>query len=304
MQGVPAAALNGIEIFYEEFGDSTNPALMLVNGLGGQAIDWELGLIEGLTDRGFRVIRFDNRDAGLSSKIDSPDLDLGLAVLTALQGQPVDAPYLLGDLAADAVALLDHLGIGVAHVLGVSMGGMIAQTLAIEHPTRVLSLTSIMSTTGEADYGAATPEAAALLIRPAATSREQAVANYLDTWKTIGTKSEWDEARTRARGEAAYDRCYLPAGVGRQLLAILASGSRADALAKLEVPTLVIHGTADPLVAVSGGERTAELVPGARLLLIEDMGHDLPAIHWPQIIEAVTSHAARAESEQGAQTRG
>jgi pimeloyl-ACP methyl ester carboxylesterase len=295
---VPTAAANGVELWYETYGDPDDPSLLLVSGLGSQATHWDVDLIHGFVDRGFHVIRFDNRDVGLSTKVESPGLELGPSILQAMQGEPVDAPYRLTDMAADVVGLLDHLGIESAHVVGASMGGMIAQTVAIEHPQRVRTLTSIMSTTGERDRGLPTPDAGAVLIRPAAKSRDEAIASYVETWRIIGTQSEWDEDRVRARGEVAYDRSYDPAGTGRQLLGILASGSRADALRALEVPTLVIHGTADPLVGADGGKRTAELIPGADLLLIEDMGHDLPAVHWPQVIEAITAHAGKVEAHE------
>jgi pimeloyl-ACP methyl ester carboxylesterase len=198
-------------------------------------------------------------------------------------------------MGGDAFGVLDALGIQSAHILGASMGGMIVQTMAIEHPERVRSMTSVMSTTGEREYGTPKPEAAAVLVRPAAKSRDEAIANSVESSRIIGTPSEYDEAHYRQRAEAAYDRCYEPAGIARQLLGIIASGPRADKLRDVHVPTLVIHGTVDPLVGVSGGERTAELIPGAELLLIEGMGHDLPPVHWPQIIEAVTTLAGKVE---------
>ncbi len=292
---MPVAPVNGIEIYHEVFGDPSDPPLLLVNGLGSQCINYDVELIDGFVDRGFFVIRFDNRDVGLSTKIDTPGIALGDAVAKAMSGEKVEAPYTLRDMAADAFGVLDVLGIASAHIFGVSMGGMIVQTMAIERPERVRSLTSVMSTTGEREYGTPKPEAAAVLVRPAAKSRDEAIANSVESSKIIGTPSEHDEARYRERAEAAYDRCYEPAGVARQLLGIIASGPRAEKLRSVRVPTLVIHGTLDPLVGVSGGERTAELIPGAELLLIEGMGHDLPPVHWPQIIEAVTTLAGKVE---------
>ncbi len=292
---MPVAPVNGIEIYHEVFGDPSDPPLLLVNGLGSQCINYDVELIDGFVDRGFFVIRFDNRDVGLSTKIDTPGIALGDAVAKAMSGEKVEAPYTLRDMAADAFGVLDVLGIASAHIFGVSMGGMIVQTMAIERPERVRSLTSVMSTTGEREYGTPKPEAAAVLVRPAAKSRDEAIANSVESSKIIGTPSEHDEARYRERAEAAYDRCYEPAGVARQLLGISASGPRAEKLRSVRVPTLVIHGTLDPLVGVSGGERTAELIPGAELLLIEGMGHDLPPVHWPQIIEAVTTLAGKVE---------
>jgi len=292
---MPVAPVNGIEIYYETFGDRADPPLLLVNGLGSQCINYDVDLIDGFVDRGFFVIRFDNRDVGLSTKIETPGLALGEAVAKAMSGQKVEAPYTLRDMAGDAFGVLDALDIESAHIFGMSMGGMIVQTMAIQQPDRVRSMTSVMSTTGEREYGTPKPEAAAVLVRPAAKSREEAIVNSVESSTIIGTPSEHDEDRYRRRAEAAYDRCYEPAGVGRQLLGIIASGPRVDGLRALRVPTLVIHGTVDPLVGVSGGERTAELVPGAELLLIEGMGHDLPPVHWPQIIEAVTTLAGKVE---------
>jgi pimeloyl-ACP methyl ester carboxylesterase len=199
-------------------------------------------------------------------------------------------------MAADAVALLDHLGIESAHLVGVSMGGMIVQTIAIEHPERVRTLTSIMSTTGNRAYGLPTPEAAAVLMRPVAKTRDAAIASSIEAQKIIGTQSEIDEDRMRARAEAAYDRCFCPEGSARQFIGIMASGDREAGLGALDLPTLVIHGSDDPLIGVSGGERTAQVVPGALLLVIEGMGHDLPPVHWPQIIEAITTLAGKVEA--------
>jgi pimeloyl-ACP methyl ester carboxylesterase len=196
-------------------------------------------------------------------------------------------------MAADAAGLLDHLGLAAAHVVGVSMGGMIAQQLALDFPTRVLTLTSIMSTTGDRDIGAPHPEAAATLLRPPATDRDSYVDGYVETWRVIGSPKYFDEDAIRTRGGAAYDRCYFPLGTGRQLLGIMASGSRSDRLRQLDVPTLVIHGDVDPLVDVSGGRRTAEVIPGAEYIEVEDMAHDLPRQLWPVYVEAVTRHVAK-----------
>ncbi len=292
---MPNAAANGIEIFYDTFGQPDDVPLLLIMGLGGQMIAWDEPFCQGLADRGFHVVRFDNRDVGLSTKIEGlPHTDLLTTLMRAAQGEPIEAPYLLTDMAADAVGLLDELGIAAAHIVGVSMGGMIAQTVAIEHPARVLSLTSIMSTTGEREVGQATPEAVQQLLTPRPTDREQAIAFGVESQRVIGSPDHFDEERARQRSTAFYDRSFCPAGFARQLIAVTASGSRADALRKLDVPTLVIHGDVDPLVTPSGGERTAALVPGAELLVLEGMGHDLPPSFWPQIIDAITTHAAKA----------
>jgi len=240
------------------------------------------------------VVRYDNRDVGLSSRIDAKGGDFMTSFLAASQGQPVDAPYLLTDMAADAIGLLDHLGIDQAHVVGASMGGMIAQTIAIEHPDRVLTLTSIMSTTGEPGVGQPTPAAMERLIVAPPTDRNSAIEASVASTKVIGSPDHFDEDRVRVRAAAAYDRAFSPAGTARQLIAILASGSRAEALRALKVPTLVIHGDVDALVTTSGGRRTADLVPGAELLIVEGMGHDLPLAMWPQIVEAITNNTRRA----------
>ncbi len=297
MTAMPIAPANadGIELCYETFGDPDGVPLLLIMGLGGQLVRWDPELVEGFVDRGFYAIRFDNRDVGLSTKPAVGSFDIGSRLLAAFGGQPVEAPYLLSDMAADAVGLLDHLDIPAAHVVGVSMGGMIAQTMAIEHPGRLLSLTSIMSTTGDLDVGQPTPEAAMLLLRPRATDRAGAVAADIEVSRIIGSPEHFDPERVRRDAELSYDRCFHPAGIGHQLLAIMASGSRSAALADVDVPTLVLHGDVDPLVDVSGGRRTAEAIPGAELVVIEGMGHDLPPVFWPTLIERITALAARAD---------
>jgi pimeloyl-ACP methyl ester carboxylesterase len=285
---------NGIELCYETFGSPDDEPLLLVMGLGAQMTTWPVELCDGLVDRGFYVIRYDNRDAGRSTYVDDVGGDFMTTFLAASQGQPVEVPYRLSDLAADGMGLLDALGVDAAHIVGASMGGMIAQTMAIEHPTRALSLTSIMSTTGEPEVGAPDAEALQVLLRPPATSREEAIEAAVHTSRVITGPEHFDEAVARQRGADAYDRAYNPAGTVRQLLAILASGSRAEGLAALDLPTLVIHGDVDPLVTVSGGRRTAELVPGAELIILEGAGHDLPLIYLGQIIDAITALAKRA----------
>ena len=290
---MPTAPANGIEIWYETFGDPDDVPLLLVMGLGCHGIQWETELCETFVDRGFYVIRYDNRDVGLSSKIDSPHIEFVAELLKAIAGEEASAPYLITDMAADAIGLLDHLGLDAAHVVGVSMGGMIGQQLAIEHPDRVLTLTSIMSTTGDREVGMPHPEAAATLLRPPAADRDSYLDSYVETWRTIGSPNYFDEDSTRARAALMYDRCHFPVGTGRQLLGIYASGSRSEELRKVNVPALVIHGAVDPLVDVSGGRRTAEVIPGAEYIEIEDMGHDLPRQLWPVIVEAVTRHVAK-----------
>ena len=292
---MPLAPANGIEIYYDTFGDPDDVPLLLVMGLGSQAIQWDTDLCTTFVDRGFYVIRYDNRDVGLSTKIDSPDLDFATEFMKAFGGQEDDvhAPYLLTDMAADAVGLLDHLGIDATHVVGVSMGGMIAQQLAIDAPSRVLTLTSIMSTTGDRDVGMPHPEAQAALLRPPAADRAGFIDGYVETWRTIGSPNYFDEDAIRERAGVMYDRCYHPIGTGRQLLGIIASGSRTEQLRKLHVPTLVIHGNVDPLVDVTGGRRTADVIPGAEYIEVEDMAHDLPRQLWPVYVEAITRHVAK-----------
>jgi pimeloyl-ACP methyl ester carboxylesterase len=296
---MPTAAVNGIELFYDVTGDDDGAPLLLIMGLGAQMIAWDDDFCAALADRGFKVVRYDNRDVGLSTKLDGEASANAEMLAAALGGGAIDAPYLLSDMAADAVGLLDHLGIDAAHVVGASMGGMIAQTVAIEHPERVLSLTSIMSTTGDPSVGAPTGEAMTALLTPRPTDREAAIEGGVEATRIIGSPEHFDEERARARAAAAYDRCFNPAGFGRQLLAVVASGDRTERLRSIDVPTLVIHGDKDPLVTPTGGEATAAAVPGAELLVLEGMGHDLPPAYWGPVVEAITKLASRAMPAAG-----
>lgn len=291
---MPRATVDAIELEYETFGDPEDPPLLLVMGLGAQMVSWDVDFCEALVGRGFFVVRFDNRDVGLSTKVATDEPDLLTAVTAALGGEQVKAPYLLADMAGDAWGLLDHLGIERAHIVGASMGGMIVQSMAIEHPERVLSLTSIMSMTGEQPYGQPKAEVIPVLLETAPSERAAYIAHNIESSRVISSPEYFDEDRARRRFELAFDRCYYPRGIGNQLLAILASGSRDDALRTLDLPTLVIHGTDDPLVTPSGGEHTAEVLRGSELVMFEGMGHDLPARYWSQIIDAICSVAARA----------
>lgn len=262
-----------VELYYETFGDEADPALLLVNGLGSQCINYRDEWCEKFAAEGFFVIRFDNRDVGLSSKLD-------------------DAPdYTPSDMAADALAVLDDAGIERAHVMGLSMGGMIVQTLAIEHPDRLLSMTSMMSTTGDGDVGNPTEDALRLILSPPPTDRDTYIARHLEQLRTWGSPACYDEARLTANAAAAYDRCFCPEGQARQLAAMIASSSRTAALHDVRVPALVIHGDADKLVDPSGGRRTADAIPGARFVLIEGMGHDYPPEYWNRIVALVAEHA-------------
>jgi pimeloyl-ACP methyl ester carboxylesterase len=291
MAAMPMAEGNGIEICYDTFGDPGDPTVLLVMGLGCQLIHWEPGLCGLIAARGFHVVRYDNRDMGGSTRFDQP-VDIFDVLQARGAGQTPTVPYLLSDMAADAVALLDHLAVDRAHVFGVSMGGMIAQTIAIEHPERVRTLTSVMSTTGDGDVGAPTADAMGALLRPPPQTCEEYQDATVANAALWGSPGLYDVEDIRRLHKDAWDRGYDPAGTARQLAAILASGSRSAGLATLDIPTLVIHGTTDNLIQPSGGERTAEVVPDAKLLMIEGMGHDLPRSLWPRLVDAFAAHAA------------
>ncbi|MGH9227620.1 MAG: alpha/beta fold hydrolase [Acidimicrobiales bacterium] len=293
MSQLPTAKANGIEICYDTTGDPSDPTVLLVMGLGGQLIQWDPELCGLIAGRGFHVVRFDNRDVGLSTHHEGGVDVLGLFTSEASGPPPPPVPYLLSDMADDAVGLLDDLGVDRAHVVGVSMGGMIAQSIALAHPARVMTLTSIMSTTGDPDVGHPTAEAMAALIAPPAQTREEAqdgAVRQADVW---GSPGLFDDDHLRRLAGESWDRCHEPLGVARQLAAILASGSRSSGLATLAIPSLVIHGTADTLVQPSGGERTAEVIPDAKLLMVDGMGHDLPRPLWPVLVDAICDHCAQ-----------
>lgn len=293
------ARANGIDICYEIFGDANAEPMLLIMGLGGQMVLWDDDFCRQLAARGLCVIRFDNRDIGKSSHLSggkrlTPVELLKLRFLKI----PVAAPYRLSDMAEDSIGLLDALGIKSAHLVGMSMGGMIAQEIAISHPHRARSLTSIMSTTGNPRIPPPTREATAVLMAPPPTTREEYFARFAQTWKVLRVGSfPQDEALDRSRAERTFERGLNPAGVGRQLRAILASGSRKERLHTVKAPTLVIHGTVDPLVHPAGGKDTAASIPGAKLLMIEGMGHALPIPMWPQIIDAIDKHAHAASAK-------
>jgi pimeloyl-ACP methyl ester carboxylesterase len=267
---MPIAHHDDVDIYYETFGASTDPTLLLVNGMGSQCINYDEAWCEKFAAQGFRVARFDNRDTGWSSKLDGRD-------------------YSLRDMAADAVAVLDALSVQRAHVMGVSLGGMIVQRLAIDHADRVLSMTSVMSRTGDPDHGQSSPEALEILMAAPAQTREEYVDRQIAGLRIFGSKPEWvDEPYLRARAGLAYDRCYCPEGVRRQMYAVMRDGDRSEALRTVTVPALVMHGDRDTLIDASGGRRTAELIPGARYVEIEGMGHDYPSAVWDRWVDTWT----------------
>jgi pimeloyl-ACP methyl ester carboxylesterase len=269
-----STARNGdVEIYYEEFGDPGAPTLLLVNGLGSQCLNYDVAWCRLFCEEGFHVVRYDNRDVGLSTKLDGTD-------------------YALTDMANDAIAVLDAMGVDRAHVMGCSMGGMIVQRLALDHSDRLLSLTSVMSRTGEPGYGDSSEEALAFLLAPPAPSRAAYIERQVSALHVYGSKPEWlDDDAIRARAAAAYDRCFCPEGVGRQMKAVMHDGSRAAGLADLDLPALVIHGSRDTLINPSGGRHTAEVIPGARYVQIDGMGHDYPPPVWKEWVEVWSEFA-------------
>ncbi|MBS0295605.1 MAG: alpha/beta fold hydrolase [Proteobacteria bacterium] len=295
---MPKVASNGVEIEYERFGPVDDTPILLIMGLGAQLTRWRPEFIERLTRRGRGVIRFDNRDVGLSTHLDSAPVPPVEEVIAAkLGGRPTPAPYDLSDMARDALGLMDALQIERAHLVGASMGGMIAQETAFLAPERVETLTSIMSTTGGWDLPPPTPEAIAVMTGPAPkpSDRTAFAEHGVRVWRTIGSPGfPPDDDETRARVLADADRAYDRAGYGRQMAAIYASGDRRERVRRITAPTLVIHGDRDPLVPVEGGRDTAACVPGAQLMIIEGMGHDLPAALYDRIAEAILANVARA----------
>lgn len=295
---MPRARVGDVELCYEIMGEPVGerPPLLLVMGLGAQLVLWPDTLCQELVDRGFTVIRFDNRDVGESSRMDhlgAPPIRQEL--LRWGVGLPVRAPYGLEAMADDAAGLLDTLGVARAHVVGASMGGMIAQLLAIRHPRRVASLTSIMSHPGDRWSGLPQPRALKVLLQPPPRTRAQAQEASVRFFRVVGSPGfRFDEEGVRERSGLAFDRGASPKGVVRQMTAILAAGDRRPSLRSLRVPSLVIHGTRDPLVPLRGGERTARALPGAELLRIEGMGHDLPREAWPRMFDAIERVAAAA----------
>jgi len=289
---IQRAQVGDIEIAYETFGRREDPPVLLVMGLATQMIGWPDDFCRDLADRGHFVVRFDNRDIGLSTHLHhagAPDM------MSVFGGDHSSAAYALTDLADDTVGLLDALGLDGVHLVGASMGGMIAQLVALRAPERVRTLTSIMSTTGDPSVGRPSDAALALLLTPPAGDRDGAVQRVIDTYRVIGSPGfEFDESGLRDRAGLSFDRAYDPAGVARQLAAVLTSADRSPHLEALSMPCLVIHGAEDSLVNVSGGRATAAAIPDAELLIVDGMGHDLPRAVWPQLIDRMTALFARA----------
>jgi len=281
-----------IELEYDHFGNPKDPALLLIMGFTAQMVAWDEEFCKQLADRGHFVIRFDNRDCGLSTKLDGVPSNSDAVIMAAMmETEMPPVAYTLSDMAADAAKLLDHLEIERAHIMGASMGGMIAQTFAIEHPHRTKTLISIMSQPGELTVGQPTQEAMELIVTPAPSNRDEYIA-FAPKWQLWQSKKYRSDELSIKAAIRDFDRSNYPEGGPRQMAAIYASGSRAEGLQKLQIPTLVIHGTDDQLITPSGGERTAELIPNSTLLMVEDMGHDMPQPLWPLYLDAISKHTA------------
>lgn len=293
---MPNVAANGIRIEYETHGDPSGRPLLMIMGLGSQLVGWEESFCDQLADAGHWVVRFDNRDVGLSTLFESFGPVNALEVMAKLRdGEPVELPYTLDDMADDTAALMDALKLERAHVLGASMGGMIAQTVAVRHPQRVRSLISVYSSTGNPEVPPASPEAMETLLEPAVDEREAHIEAGLRSWKVICSPGfPFDAERIRDRVTRSFDRCHHPEGSSRQLAAILSAGNRKEALRSVTAPTLVIHGDGDCLVQVEGGRDTADAIPGAELLIFEGMGHDLPRELWPRLVSAISAHTEKS----------
>jgi pimeloyl-ACP methyl ester carboxylesterase len=295
--GMAKARANGIELCYQTFGDPADPPLLLIMGLAAQMVVWDEDFCELLATKGYRVIRFDNRDIGESTWVkDGPAPTMSEVLTMPFTGKKIPVAYTLRDMAGDTAGLLEALGYDSAHVVGLSMGGMIAQELAVHFPERVRTLTSIMSSTGDPSLPQATPAALAVLSRELPPDKDGYVQSYVRAWAVLnGDLLPFNAERTARTASISFDRGLNPAGVARQMLAIISSGNRTEALGSLDVPALVIHGTNDPLVPPEAGHATARAIPGAKLELVEGMGHTLPRQIWPQIADAIAAHAREAE---------
>ena len=283
-----------IELEYETFGDAKNPALLLIMGYMAQMVAWEDELCRMFAANNLFVVRFDNRDCGLSTKFDGVQVDVNAVIAAALMEDPIPpVPYTLSHMASDAAGLLDHLRIERAHVLGASMGGMIAQVMTIEHPTRVRSLTSVMSMSGEPEYGQSAPEAMNALLSVPPSDRDGYIA-HAPIYQAFHSKKYRSDENSKRAAARDFDRCFYPQGAPRQLAAIYATGRRTEQLQAVKTPTLVIHGKDDTLITPSGGERTAELIPNAKFVLLDDMGHDLPQPLWGKFVSLVAEFISKS----------
>ena len=304
---MPRVRANGTLLEVERFGNEDAPSVVLINGLGSQLVRWDEQLCAMLVERGLHVIRFDNRDVGLSEKIHGgPQPDVRAVIARGYLGlrQPV-VPYTLEDMAMDTAGLLDALGIRSAHVVGVSMGGMIGQTMALTHGERVRSLSSLMSHTGDRDPLLSSPRGVRALLGPRPRNRQQAMEGYLRFSRLAGSPGfPRDEEQIRARAGRAYDRCFCPEGFVRQMAAIFASGGRASRLRMLRIPTLVLHGKDDPLIRPRGGVATARAIPDSTLRIVDGWGHDLPRGMWPLLIDTISAHAQRADLQRTGARQG
>lgn len=291
---------NGITMEYESFGSPSDPTILLIMGLGMQLIAWPEQFCRELAASGYRVIRFDNRDTGFSSKFDGLKTpSIASLIFRSVFRLPMSVPYTLSDMADDAIGLLDALDIESAHIVGASMGGMIAQNLSASYAQRVRSLTSIMSTSGHRSLPGADRLVSRhmFLSRPAGEDRESVINHRMRTLELIsGPAYPVDEETRREMAAMSYDRCYFPSGFVRHVAAIIQDGDRRSRLAKITAPTLVIHGRNDPLVPLAGGKDTARHIPGARLVVIDGMGHTFPMPLWPEITELITGHAAKSDA--------
>ena len=307
---MPSTPANGITLEYQTFGDPEARPLLLLRGLGTQMIQWDPALCARIAEAGHFLVIFDNRDVGLSTHFPEAAPPSIAQILEARQGGALPAvPYTLADMAGDVIGLMDALGLESAHIAGISMGGMIVQQTALQFPGRVRSMTSIMSSTSDPALPGPTPEAQAALVEPAPSEREA----YLEysvrtgrafTGKGLGEGFAYDAEKQRALAGRVYDRAFDPDGIARQMGAVMASGSRAEALAGLSVPSLVIHGADDPLIPLAAGQATADAIPGAKMVVVEGMGHDLPPGAWPPIVEALSAHtAAHTEAHTEAHDR-
>ena len=288
---MPNTTANGIQIEYDTSGEPSSPVLLLIMGLSAQLIDWEEEFLAQLIEKGLFVIRFDNRDAGLSTKFEEggiPDM------AGAGKGQRLQVPYTLNDMGDDAVGLLDALGIEKAHICGVSMGAMITQIIGYRHPSRVLSLINIMGSTGAPKLPKARPDALEMLITPPPKQKEVYIEHAVIMWKIFWGSLDFDEDLIRKKAAVSYDRAFYPQGIARQHAAIIASGNRRSNLASITAPTLVIHGSEDPLLPLEHGKDIVGAIPGAEILIIEGMGHCLPKAAWPRMVDAIADHIKKS----------